>query len=124
MMSAPLIFSGELLTLDEFTQNVLCNAEVIDVNQDKLGRPGYSIYKQEFTEIWKKELHDGSTAIAIFNKSNLKSVVKVNWKALGYESPHRVRDLWRQKDLGETEKVTDFEIPRHGCILLRLNSNS
>jgi alpha-galactosidase len=120
MMSAPLIFSGELLTLDEFTQNVLCNAEVIDVNQDKLGRPGYSIYKQEFTEIWKKELHDGSTAIAIFNKSNLKSTVKVNWKALGYEGSYNVRDLWRQRDLGATTKTTSFDVPRHGCVMLKM----
>jgi alpha-galactosidase len=120
ILSAPLIFSGELLSLDEFTQNILCNAEVIDVNQDKLGRPGYSIYKQEFTEIWKKELHDGSTAIAIFNKSDLKSTVKTNWKALGYEGRFNVRDLWRQQDLGTTNKVTNFDIPRHGCVLLRL----
>jgi alpha-galactosidase len=120
MMSAPLIFSGELVSLDEFTQNVLCNAEVIDVNQDRLGKPGYSVYKQDFTEIWKKELHDGSTAIAIFNKSPLKSLVSVDWKSIGYETKKTVRDLWRQKDLGTTAKASQFEIPRHGCVLLKV----
>ncbi|MDR2121315.1 MAG: NPCBM/NEW2 domain-containing protein, partial [Tannerella sp.] len=120
MMSAPLIFSGELLSLDDFTQNVLCNAEVIDVNQDKLGRPGYSIYKQDFTEIWKKELHDGTSAVAVFNKSPLKATVTVDWKALGYDGVYRLRDLWRQTDLGLSDRVKSFDIPRHGCVLIRM----
>ena len=124
MMSAPLIFSGELLSLDEFTQNILCNAEVIDVNQDKLGKPGYSIYKQDFTEIWKKELHDGSTAVAIFNKGPLQTTVNADWKALGYEGRYQVRDLWRQKDLGTTAKVSQFDIPRHGCVMLKMKKTN
>ncbi|MDR1746207.1 MAG: putative Ig domain-containing protein [Tannerella sp.] len=120
MMSAPLIFSGELVSLDDFTQNILCNAEVIDINQDKLGKPGYSVYKQDFTEIWKKELHDGTTAIAIFSKSPQKAIVTVDWKAIGYEGKYGIRDLWRQKDLGSIDNVSQFEIPRHGCVLLKL----
>ena len=38
LMAAPLIFSGDMAKLDEFTLNVLCNAEVIDVDQDPLGK--------------------------------------------------------------------------------------
>jgi len=38
LMAAPLIFSGDMRKLDEFTLNVLCNHEVIDVNQDLLGK--------------------------------------------------------------------------------------
>ena len=33
-MAAPLIYSGDMSKLDEFTLNVLCNPEVIEVNQD------------------------------------------------------------------------------------------
>ena len=38
LMAAPLIFSGDMATLDAFTLNVLCNAEVIEVDQDPLGK--------------------------------------------------------------------------------------
>ena len=120
MMSAPLIFSGEIITLDDFTKNILCNAEVIDVNQDRLGKPGYSIYKRDFIEIWKKELSDGHTAIAIFNRRPLTSKVNVDWKELGYDGTYQLRDLWRQKDLGTTAKVASFDIPRHGCVMLKV----
>jgi alpha-galactosidase len=120
MMSAPLIFSGEVINLDDFTRNILCNAEVIDVNQDRLGKPGYSIYQQDLIEIWKKELSDGHTAVAIFNRRPLQMPVSVDWKALGYECRYLVRDLWRQQDLGTTDKVASFEIPRHGCVMLKM----
>jgi alpha-galactosidase len=38
LMAAPLIFSGDMNHLDEFTLNVLCNAEVIAIDQDSLGK--------------------------------------------------------------------------------------
>jgi len=37
LMAAPLFFAGDMNQLDEFTLNVLCNAEVIGVDQDPLG---------------------------------------------------------------------------------------
>ncbi|MDR0815347.1 MAG: NPCBM/NEW2 domain-containing protein [Bacteroidales bacterium] len=120
MMSAPLIFSGEITTLDDFTKNILCNAEVIDIDQDKLGKAGYCIQNRDLIEIWKKELHDGNTAIAVFNKRPFGSVVEVDWKALGYDGKFFARDLWRQTDLGDIRKVASFDIPRHGCVMLKV----
>ena len=40
LMAAPLFYSGDITRLDAFTLNVLCNAEVIEVDQDPLGTPG------------------------------------------------------------------------------------
>ncbi len=40
LMASPLIFSGDMTKLDPFTLNVLCNSEVIDVDQDCPGPPG------------------------------------------------------------------------------------
>jgi alpha-galactosidase len=120
MLSAPLIFSGELIGIDDFTKNVLCNAEVTDIDQDKLGKVGKSIYSKDSVEIWEKNLHDGNTAIAIFNKSTSDSQIPVDWSALGYNDKCSVRDLWRQKDLGNMKKVKSFNIPSHGCMMLKI----
>src|SRR5208283_3114656 len=38
LMAAPLIFGGDMAKLDALTLNVLCNHEVIDVDQDPMGR--------------------------------------------------------------------------------------
>ena len=40
LMAAPLIFSGDMRHLDPFTLNVLCNSEVIAIDQDALGKQG------------------------------------------------------------------------------------
>ncbi|MDR2424517.1 MAG: NPCBM/NEW2 domain-containing protein [Prevotellaceae bacterium] len=124
MMPAPLIFSGDVINLDEFTKNVLCNAEVIDVNQDKLGKPGYSILKRDLIEVWKRELSDGNTVIAIFNRRPVKANVNIDWAELGYEGKYQVRDIWRQKDLGKISGVKSIDIPRHGCVMLKLSKQA
>ena len=38
LMASPLFYSGDMTRLDEFTLNILCNTEVIEVNQDPLGQ--------------------------------------------------------------------------------------
>ncbi|MCX6223708.1 MAG: NPCBM/NEW2 domain-containing protein, partial [Bacteroidia bacterium] len=45
MMAAPLIYSGEMSLLDPFTLNILCNSEVIGINQDVLGKQARIIRK-------------------------------------------------------------------------------
>jgi alpha-galactosidase len=122
MLSTPLIFSGDLSALDDFTKNVLCNAEVIDIDQDKLGKPGYSVYSKELIDIWKKDLHDGTTALAIFNRRPMQTAVPVDWKALGYDGDCQVRDVWRQTDLGDARNIRTFDVPRHGCVLVKISN--
>ena len=47
--------------------------------------------------------------------------MSVNWSELGVSGKQRVRDLWRQKELGEfSEKFTAAKVPRHGVVLVRL----
>ena len=43
LMASPLIYSGDMSKLDPFTISVLCNADVIEVNQDPLGECGLVI---------------------------------------------------------------------------------
>ncbi|MDP4275075.1 MAG: hypothetical protein Q8907_12420 [Bacteroidota bacterium] len=38
MMASPLFFSGDMTKLHEFTLNVSCDPEVIEVDQDTLGK--------------------------------------------------------------------------------------
>jgi alpha-galactosidase len=39
---------------------------------------------------------------------------------LGIKGKHRVRDLWRQKDIGTFEGKFETEVARHGVAMLRL----
>lgn len=120
LMAAPLFFSGDMGKLDEFTLNVLCNPEVIAVNQDPLGQCARVVTLDEDTFAMIKDLHDGAKAVGMFNKGEFPVPVKLTWSSLGLKGSPRVRDLWRQRDLGRMREFTG-ELPRRGGVLLRLD---
>ncbi len=122
LMAAPLFFSGDMRLLDDFTLNVLCNAEAIEVNQDPLGRQAKPLVLDDETLIMAKPMEDGSVAVGLFNLAELPRKVSADWSLLGVQGNQRVRDLWRQKDLGEFENRFAADVPRHGVVLIRLGS--
>jgi alpha-galactosidase len=120
LMAAPLIFSGDMAKLDEFTLNVLCNPEVIAVDQDALGKQGRPIRHTDDELILAKPMEDRSLAVGLFNLSEVEREVKVTWDDLGLKGQQRVRDLWRHKDIGQFEDQFHAKVPRHGVVLVRL----
>ena len=120
LMASPLIFSGDITQLDEFTQNVLCNSEVIDIDQDSLGKQGRLARKTDNEFILAKPLDDGSLALGLFNLTNTPRTVTVTWKDLGIAGKQTVRDVWRQRDLGSFAASFSSQIPPHGVTLVRL----
>jgi len=119
LMAAPLVFSGDMRFLDDFTLNVLCNAEAIEVNQDALGRQAKPLVQTDETLIMAKPMEDGSLAVGLFNLAELPRNISVDSSLLGIAGPQRIRDLWRQKDLGMVGSRFEMAVPRHGTMLLQ-----
>jgi len=103
-----------------FTLNILCNAEVIEVNQDPSGKSGHRITQDYDSEVWAKEMEDGSFAIGLFNIGEYENTISIHLQDLGLEGKHRVRDLWRQKDMGKFTGVFEMKVPKHGAGLVRI----
>ncbi len=120
LLSAPLLIGCDMTQLDEFTLNLLTNDEVLDVNQDPLGRQAARVAQDGSHEIWMKEMEDGSRAVGLFNRGDFESNVTARWSDLGLTGRQTARDLWRQKDLGVFEGEFTAPVPRHGVVLLRL----
>ena len=120
LVAAPLIFSGDITRLDEFTLGLLTNDEVIDVDQDPLGRPGKRIAMDGELEVWAKDMDDGSKAVGLFNRGEMETSVTAKWADLGVSGALKVRDLWRQQDLGEYRDEFKANVARHGVVLVRL----
>ena len=78
--------------LDEFTLNVLCNAEVIDVNQDPLGKQARIVRQSGDEFVLVKPLEDGSLALGLFNLSDTERTVSVSWAEAGLKGRQSVRD--------------------------------
>ena len=122
LVASPLILSGDITRMDEFTVSLLTNAEVLEVDQDALGKPGRRIAQdaEAETEVWLKEMEDGSKAVGLFNRGEGEATVTALWTDLGLSGPRVVRDLWRQKDLGTFEGKYSSPVPRHGTVLVRI----
>jgi alpha-galactosidase len=64
---------------------------------------------------------DGSKAVGLFNRDDREArPVAVRWSDLGLKGRCRVRDLWRQKDLGAFDGKFEATVLVHGAVLLRL----
>ena len=120
MLAAPLLAGNDLRSMDDETRQILTNKEVIAVDQDPAGHQGRLVSKTGSTEIWAKQLADGDLAVALFNRGNLMTEVRVYWPILGIEGKHKVRDLWRQRDLGSMRDQYYAEVPAHGAVLIRI----
>jgi alpha-galactosidase len=122
LMAAPLLFSGEMTHLDPFTLNVLCNSEVIDVDQDPLGKQGTIVRKTGSEFILAKPLQDGSLAVGLFNLTTEPRFISVDWNQLGLTGTQTARDVWRQRDIGSVTDTFNSQVPPHGVIMVRLIS--
>ena len=121
LMASPLIYSGDMSKLDKFTLNVLCNPEVIEVNQDQLGEGAQVINKTEGCFIMIKNLVDGSMAVGLFNRGKVAAQVEVDWSELKYAGSHAVRDLWHQKELGDFKQKFSTFVPAQGVVMVKIS---
>lgn len=126
LLAAPILLSCDLTQLDEFTLNLLTNDEVLEINQDPLGKQATTI-KKSFrfspligTQILMKEMEDCSKAVGFFNLFPIRKTMKITWKEMGISGFYRVRDLWRQQDLGYFDASFSTKVNAHGVILIRL----
>jgi alpha-galactosidase len=120
LLCSPLLIGCDLTRLDEFTLNLLANDEVLEVSQDPLGRQAGRVAQNGPLEVWAKDLEDGSQAVGLFNRGGEEAQVTANWADLHLTGAHKVRDLWRQQDLGSFSEQFQAAVPRHGVVLLRV----
>ncbi|MCA9236129.1 MAG: NPCBM/NEW2 domain-containing protein [Planctomycetales bacterium] len=119
LLSAPLLIGCDLTKLDDFTLNLLANDEVLEVNQDPLGKQAAPIDERGLVEVWAKPMEDGSWAVGAFNRGVTETEAIIDLSKLGLAGKVRLRDLWRQEDLPTDGHAYRTTLPRHGCVLLR-----
>ena len=118
-MSSPLLISCELEKLDEFTLRLLTNDEVLDINQDPLGKPARRKWRQGQLEAWVKDLEDGTKAVGFFNRAREPLAATVDLAALGLTGKYQVRDLWKRTDLPNVEGQITINPAPHGVQLYK-----
>lgn len=121
VLGAPLLIGCDLDRLDPFTLNLLTNDEVIAVDQDALGKQGRRVTTIGAIDVYKKELEDGSSAIAFFNRGDAKHTITAKLDRIGLNGDLKIRDLWRQKDLGTFKVDFPVTIEPHSAELFKVS---
>ncbi len=138
LLAAPLLIGCDLSRLDDFTKSLLTNDEVIDINQDPMGKQAVRVSDNDGIQVWVKDLEDGSKAVGLFNAGGAKGKSPADYfdwerkpreratltsSELGWKGGFSARDLWRQKDLGSFNGEFSTEVPYHGVVLLRVTES-
>lgn len=121
MLAAPLLLGCDLTRIDDFTMRLIANPEVIDVDQDSLGKAAIRVWQDGKLEIWKRPLADGSTAVAIFNRGRMPATRKFDLGLAGVKGRHAVRDLWQRKSVGRVSSL-NVTVPAHGALLYKVDA--
>jgi alpha-galactosidase len=72
-------------------------------------------------KVYAKPLDAGSLAVGLFNTGATGAAVTANWPDLKLTGKQRVRDLWRQKDIGVFTGEFAPVINSHGAGLYRVS---
>jgi alpha-galactosidase len=132
MMASPLVAGNDFRKMSKETLAILTNKELIAVDQDKLGIQGFKYSAEDGLEVWVKPLSDGNWAVTFLNRSEVAKKINFDWKKhiikdadFGYEADFskttfKLKDLWRNKEIGNTKKNFVSDLAPHDVITLRL----
>lgn len=118
--AAPLLLGADMTQVDAFTTSLMTNHEVLEINQDALGKAAARVYQRERLELWARPLADGSIAAGLFNRGLGATEMTATWQELGVSGPRVVRDLWQQRDLGTIDRQFTVRVPAHGAVMFRV----
>ena len=124
---SPLQISCDIDTLTESDLALLCNEEVIAVNQDALGKGAVCIDEhitrdtngeiRMWTKVYEKPLEDGSRAVAVFNLGEEPAAPVLD------TGNCVVRDLWAKEDVLHEGRLSVM-LDRHSSRLFKLSSRA
>ena len=124
LLSSPLLIGCDLTRLDPFTRALLTNDDVLDVNQDPLGRPAGRISQVGDAQIWARPLFDDTKAVGLVNLGSERQDITVTWSQLGLSGSQPVRDLWQRKGQGRFANGYTVSVPAHGTVLIKVGQPS
>jgi alpha-galactosidase len=122
IMASPLFLGNEVMNMPQYVKDIVMNKEIFAIDQDPLGIQGEPV--QEFasgSQVWLKELKDGSKAIALLNRSEKAEKITINWMNLDIPEKWKVHNLWEHSDKGTFADEYTVQVQPHETIVIILS---
>lgn len=125
LFPSPIQLSCDLSELTDFDLAMLCNEEILAVNQDSLGSGAvcvsefnsHNMERQETgnTKIYARPLEDGTFAAGFFNIGETNEEM-----SLAISEDASVRDLWARKDLDNINRKLTLTLAPHTVRMVKI----
>jgi hypothetical protein len=117
---SPLMFGGDLTTIDAGTHSLITNDEVLAVSQ--AGERPREVSREADRVVWTANVPASPDRyVALFNLSDRDdALVRVEWSALGLPARCEARDLWALGEWSERRLALAEPLPAHGAHLFRV----
>ncbi|HXR39316.1 MAG TPA: glycoside hydrolase family 27 protein [Terracidiphilus sp.] len=122
MLAAPLLAGNDLPHMKPEIRDILTNADVIAIDQDKLGRQGTRAYSDGEVEVWTRHLSGGALAVAVLAAGDNRFSTHpfhLDLATLGLHGPQEAKNLWTGKTMTLTDRMP-IEIASHDILLVRI----
>jgi alpha-galactosidase len=132
MLAAPLMAGNDITSMTRETKEILTNKEAIGINQDPLGIQAFKFSSSDSVETWFKPLQNGDWALCFLNRGKTSRGITFEWseqkvtdelsqRQASFETTtYRIRDVWKKKELGTTQKPLKLIVPGHDVVMFRL----
>ncbi|HRN46860.1 MAG TPA: glycoside hydrolase family 27 protein [Niabella sp.] len=118
---SPLMFGGDMPSMDPFTLSLLTNKEVLEMHRhgSKVRQLFQKDGKLAVTSVNAKT---GAKYLALFNISDSREpmTIEVPLSELGIKKKAKVVDMWTNQSLGKLRNSIKVEVPMHGSKLFYL----
>ncbi|WP_410668640.1 NPCBM/NEW2 domain-containing protein [Amycolatopsis sp. cmx-4-68] len=123
MMAAPLLIGADLRKVSPANFDVLRNAEVIALDQDRRGVQAKVLSNQDGHWVFAKPLADGDVAVALFNETTSSATIATTAAAAGLPraAGYSARDLWAHRDLQTAGRISAV-VPPHATAVYRVHA--
>lgn len=120
-LAAPLLAGNDLTAMPAEIREILTNREVIAVDQDPLGRPGYPVASADGHWVLSRPLANGDRSVVLFNDTEAPALLTTSAAEVGLPAApaYRLRDLW-QHSTTETAATISALVPPHGVAMYRV----
>ena len=126
IMDSPLLIGCDMRSTSETAQKLMCNKELIALNQDTLFQQAYVVKRdgELYTLVKDIEVLNGKVrAVALLNLSDKSSLMTLNFADVDLGGKVQMRDLFYRRNLGEQDTTAyEVRVPAHGCKIYRLEA--
>jgi alpha-galactosidase len=118
---SPLMFGGDLATLDPYTRSLLTNADLLEINQHSIGNK--VAYSSGDIRAWTAASAKGTKRyIAVFNLGDSATHVHLDWKQVGIPSaPAKLHDIWSGKEF-PSPAAMDVQLAPHASAIYSMTA--